>query len=97
MSGIIPDNPISQGVFMKKSHVMLIAAAVVLLGSTAALNVTVANESGKEDAKSVAWYVANIQEAKVQNQVCHDNPSNQSNENCANALHALEITFKGGN
>lgn len=81
---------------MKKTHVMLITAAVVLLGSTAALNVTVANESGK-DAKSVAWYVANIQEAKAQNQACHDSPSNQSTENCANALHALEITFKGGN
>ncbi len=78
MSGTIPDNLFNQGVFMKKTHVMLIATAVALLGSTAALNVTVANESGKEDAKSVAWYVANIQEAKTQNQACHDNPSNQS-------------------
>ncbi|MCQ8182911.1 hypothetical protein NP603_17440 [Methylomonas sp. SURF-1] len=82
---------------MKKTHMMLIAAVIVLLGSTAAMNVTIANESGKENAKSVAWYVANIQAAKAQNQACHDNPNNQSNENCANALHALEISFKGGN
>lgn len=82
---------------MKKAHVMLIVAAIAALGSTAAMNVTNANEAGGEDVKTVAWYVANIKEAKAQNQACHDNPNLQGSANCANSLHALEITFKGGN
>lgn len=50
-----------------------------------------------EEIKSVAWYVANIREARQQNQTCHDSPSLQSTSNCVNALNALEISFKGGN
>lgn len=50
-----------------------------------------------EDAKSVAWFVANIQKARQQNQACYDTPSLKSTPNCVNALRALEISFKGGN
>lgn len=82
---------------MKKAQIMIIAAAVAALGLTALLNVSIANEAGSEDVKSVAWYVANIQDARAQNQACHDNPTIQGSENCKNSLHALEITFKGGN
>lgn len=82
---------------MKKAQIMIIAAAVAVLGATALLNVTNAKEAGGDDVKTVAWYVANIQDARAQNQTCHDNPSIQDSANCKNALHALEITFKGGN
>lgn len=82
---------------MNRARILILAAAVIALGSTAALNVSNANESDNADVKTVAWYVANIKEARAQNQACHDNPSLQGSENCANALHALEITFKGGN
>ena len=51
----------------------------------------------QDEVKSVAWYVANIQEARKQNQICHDNPQIKETPNCANSLHALEISFKGGN
>lgn len=83
---------------MKKSYMLIAAAtAVAVLGSTAALNVTNANEGASGDAKTVAWYVANIKDARAQNQACHDDPAIQGSANCANSLHALEITFKGGN
>lgn len=75
---------------------ILIAIAVALVLSATVFNATIAGESN-EDAKSVAWYVANIKAAKAQNQACFDNPSLKSTTNCENSLHALEITFKGGN
>jgi hypothetical protein len=49
------------------------------------------------DYKSVAWYTANIRDARLQNQICHDKPEIRDNEECINSLHALEISFKGGN
>lgn len=49
------------------------------------------------EAKSVAWYVANLKDARAKNQQCHDNPGVQDPIDCNNALHALEISFKGGN
>lgn len=80
---------------MKKTNLMLFIAALVL-GFTA-FQVTIAGEAENEEVKSLAWYVANIKEAKKQNQECHDNPGIQSTPNCVNSLHALEISFKGGN
>lgn len=82
---------------MNRARILIVAAAVVALGSTAMLNVTNANESDGADVKTVAWYVANIKAARAQNQACHDSPGIRGSANCANALHALEITFKGGN
>ncbi|OQW75678.1 MAG: hypothetical protein BVN35_08525 [Proteobacteria bacterium ST_bin11] len=82
---------------MKKAHIMIVATAVAALGLTTALNVTNANEAAGEDAKTVAWYVANLKEARAQNQACHDDPAIKGSDNCANSLHALEISFKGGN
>ena len=79
---------------MKKINLMLFTAALAL-GFTA-FQVTIAAEAGTEE-KTLAWYVANIKEAKKQNQECHNNPSIQSTPNCINSLHALEISFKGGN
>lgn len=82
---------------MKKSVVTSMSILALVLAGLALFNSSsIAGETG-EDAKSVAWYVANIQEARQQNQACYDTPSLQSTQNCANALHALEISFKGGN
>ena len=78
-----------------KINILIAIATTLILGVTG-FKATIAGES-KSEEKSVAWYVANIQAAKTQNQECHDNPSLQSKPNCANALHALEIAFKGGN
>jgi len=81
---------------MKKAIVLVSASALVLtLSAFKALNAQ--ETQSANEAKSVAWYVANIQDARAKNQQCHDNPSVQSSEDCANALHALDISFKGGN
>jgi hypothetical protein len=78
-------------------NVLLAIIAALILGFTA-FKATIAGESSNGDeVKSLAWYVANIKEARAQNQECHDNPGIQSTPACVNALHALEISFKGGN
>lgn len=80
---------------MKKSIVLAIAA-VSVLGFTF-FQATIAGEKETEQVKTVAWYVANIKEARKQNQECYNNTSLQSTPNCQNSLHALQISFKGGN
>ena len=88
---------------MKKN--IWIALSVAVIFTLTAFKVTTASEGQQdasakqetENAKSVAWYVANIKAAKAQNQECYDNPGLQSTPTCANALHALQIAFKGGN
>lgn len=60
--------------------------------------VSLSNAKGtQEEVKGVGWYVANIPEARKQNQVCHDNPALKDTPSCVNSLHALEISFKGNN
>ena len=66
-----------------------IALATVSL-AVAALD---AKKPSTEDNQSVAWYTANIREAKAKNQMCHDNPEIASGQDCLNALHALELSF----
>lgn len=80
-----------------KKNVLIAIAAVLVLAFTAFKATIAAEAANSEQAKSLAWYVANLQEARKQNQACHDNPSLQSSSDCVNALHALEISFKGGN
>lgn len=86
---------------MKNANKFIAAAAIAIFGGAVILNVTNAssevNEDKEAEAKSVAWYVANIKEAKAQNQTCHDNPNLQASADCVNSLHALQISFKGGN
>jgi maltose-binding protein MalE len=52
-------------------------------------------EEGIKDERPVAWFVVNSKEARVQNKVCHNDPSIQSTPNCVNSLHALQIVFAG--
>lgn len=80
---------------MKKN--ILVLAALGLIIALTALNATIASEKTNDDVKSVGWFVANIKDARLQNQQCYDNPSLQLSQNCTNALHALEISFKGAN
>jgi invasion protein IalB len=84
---------------INKNNLIVIVAAMALL-TVAAFKVTNAESteaaSNKEE-KSVAWYVTNTKEAREQNQLCHDNVNIQSTPNCTNALHALQISFAGGN
>jgi len=81
---------------MKKSVVTSMSILALALAGLAIFNSSIAGETN-EDAKSVAWFVANIQEARQQNQACYNTPDLQNTPNCVNALHALEISFKGGN
>ena len=80
---------------MNQKSIIIAATAAVLSGM--AFQVISSQDQARPDTKSVAWYVANLKEAKAQNQVCHDNPDLRDSENCQNALHALQISFKGGN
>lgn len=80
-----------------QKHIIILTLSVLalMLGGLKAIN---AKETpSASDAKSVAWYVANIKEARSKNQQCHDDPGQQGSEDCNNARHALEISFKGGN
>lgn len=81
---------------MRKNSIILLIASLVLMLS--AFKVISAEEAKlAEQAKSIAWYVANVKEAKAKNQQCFDNPGLKATEDCENALHALQISFKGGN
>ncbi|MCK9605478.1 MAG: EexN family lipoprotein [Methylomonas sp.] len=81
---------------MKKNSIILLVASLVLMLSAFKV---ISEEKTKpaEQAKSIAWYVANVKEAKAKNQQCFDNPGLKATEDCENALHALQISFKGGN
>ncbi len=77
---------------MKKMN-MLIAAAISVTTATAfALTV---DDQQEQSAKSVAWYTANVREARAKNKICFDNKALQSTTDCKNALHALEIIYVG--
>lgn len=82
---------------MKKQTIILTLTSLALVLS--AFKVISAEEAKPEaeQAKTVAYYVANVKEARIKNQQCFDNPGIKATEDCENALHALQISFKGGN
>ncbi len=82
---------------MKKNTIIMTVTSLLL--ALSAFKVINAEETAQPtvEAKSVAWYVANVREAKSKNQECFDNPEIKQSEDCENALHALQISFKGGN
>jgi hypothetical protein len=49
------------------------------------------------ETKSLAWYMANPQEALAVNKICFDNPQMKGTENCLNSLHALDVMHRGPN
>lgn len=75
----------------------MIVTAIVLTAVTFSVISAQKSNANTTDAKSVAWFVANLKEARAQNQLCHDDASIQATPACENALHALQISFKGGN
>lgn len=76
---------------------LLLALSTLTLALTAFDAISAEAASSEAETKSVAWYVANIKEAQAKNQQCHDHPNLQASADCANALHALQISFNGGN
>ena len=77
------------------TSLVLVLSAVKVISAEQPLQTN--NVQQAEAAKSIAWYVANVQEARAKNQQCFDNPGIKTSEDCENALHALQISFKGGN
>ena len=85
---------------MRKNQALL-ATVIVILGISI-FQVTTANESkgavvSADGVKSLAYYVANMKEARTVNQMCYDQGLDMKSEpNCANALQALEMSHVGG-
>jgi hypothetical protein len=74
----------------------LILGIIIATLTATAFAVTNDKQVSKEtDAKSVAWYTANIREARQKNKECFENKELQSTTDCKNSLHALEISYKG--
>ena len=51
-------------------------------------------KSEEESMNSVAWFTANIPEARSKNRECFQKPELQSTPECKNSQHALEISYK---
>lgn len=73
----------------------LVAAGIILASGVVAMQKF--QEAKMPSIKSVAWYMANPQEALKKNKECYDNPPLKTTENCLYSLQALEITHKGPN
>jgi predicted negative regulator of RcsB-dependent stress response len=73
----------------------LVAAGIILTAGVVAMQKF--QESKTPETKSLAWYMANPQEALAKNKECYDNPKLKATENCVYSLQALEITHKGPN
>jgi invasion protein IalB len=84
---------------MKKNNLimLIVALAIVAIAAFKVTNAESKADADKKDEKSVAWFVANTKDARDQNKQCHDNPGIQTTPNCLNSLHALQISFAGGN
>jgi invasion protein IalB len=77
-----------------QKHAAIFIAAVSALVAVMALQTT--NAQGSADAKTKAWYVANIKDAETKNKECRADSSNvelQNTPECVNALQALELRF----
>ena len=75
---------------MKRKLVLALILSTASVGAIA-----VSSDSSEKDVKSIAWFTANVREARAQNKLCFDSPSLQASANCENALHALKIIYVG--
>jgi hypothetical protein len=76
-----------------QKHTAIFIAAISALVAVMAIQTTNAQGS---DAKTKAWYVANIKDAEAKNKECRADSSNvelQNTPECVNALQALELSF----
>jgi hypothetical protein len=74
--------------------------AAILTFSVTAQESALEPTKDQGDARSVAWYVANIREAMAMNKECYGNNGTkelQATPNCANSLQALKISHLGNN
>jgi hypothetical protein len=74
---------------------VLVSAAVII--TTVVVLLQARQQAMTPEIKSMAWYMANPQDALTTNKVCFDNPQLKATDNCVNSLHALEIMHKGPN
>lgn len=73
---------------------LLIGVIIATLTATAYAAKVNQREESVGKTKSVAWYTANLPEARSKNKQCFDSPSLKGSEDCVNSLHALEISYK---
>jgi hypothetical protein len=73
----------------------IIFAFLIATFSIATFAVSNQQNSAENDVKSVAWYTANVPDARKKNKECYDNPKLQPTKNCKNSLHALKIVYVG--
>lgn len=87
---------------MKKTHILIAVAisATVFTLSVSALEKASSSGAKPAEGKSVAWYVANIKEARAKNKECYSDAKAadlQATQDCANSLQALKMSFVGAN
>lgn len=87
---------------MKKIRLLIIGAITLLVAvfSASALEKSKPAAEPVDEVKSVAWYVANLPDARAKNKECYSDPSAsdlQSTPNCVNSLQALKMSFTGAN
>ncbi len=87
--------PITRFNWLPANLPALVAAAVIL--SSVVVVMQKRQEAKLPEIKSVAWYMANPQEALAKNKECYDNPLLKTTENCLYSLQALEVMHKGPN
>lgn len=76
---------------MKKQKLIL----ALILSTITVTAIAVNTDLQGTQTKSIAWFTANVKEAREQNKVCFDTPSLQTSANCKNSLHALKIIYVG--
>lgn len=87
---------------MKKTH-LLIAVAIstaVFALSVSALEKGKSGEAKGDESKTVAWYVANLKEARAKNKECYGDSKAvdlQATPDCVNSLQALKMSHVGAN
>ena len=87
--------PIIRFNWLPSNLTSLVATGIILTTGVVAMQKFQAAKM--PEIKSVAWYMANPQEALAKNKDCYDNPQLKTTENCVYSLQALEITHKGPN
>ncbi len=73
----------------------IIFSFLIATFSIATFAVSNQQDSAEKDVKSVAWYTANVPDAREKNKECYDTPKLQSTKDCKNSLHALKIVYVG--
>ena len=75
-----------------KNYNLILAVIISTITVTA---YAVTSDQQEKEAKSIAWYTANVKEARQTNKLCYDNTELQATQDCKNALHALKLVYVG--